>query len=186
MSDALRIIPLGGLGEVGKNMTVYELGEERILIDAGSHSRATSTSASISCCPISPTSRTSRCGRSCSRTGTRTCGRAAVRAARDRGRRGDRDPAHARPDQVQARRARALRLDDLREADPADEPMQLGPFRLEYVRMAHSIPDCVAILVETSAGRVLHTGDWKLDHTPVDGLKPTSASSPRSETVAST
>ena len=35
MSDALRIIPLGGLGEVGKNMTVYEVGEERILIDAG-------------------------------------------------------------------------------------------------------------------------------------------------------
>ena len=37
--------------------------------------------------------------------------------------------------------------------------------------MAHSIPDCVAIVVETAAGLVLHTGDWKLDHTPVDGLK---------------
>ena len=49
--------------------------------------------------------------------------------------------------------------------------MQLGPFRLEFIRMAHSIPDCVAIVIETSAGRVLHTGDWKLDHTPVDGLK---------------
>ena len=49
--------------------------------------------------------------------------------------------------------------------------MQLGPFKLEFVRMAHSIPDCVAIVVETPAGRVLHTGDWKLDHTPVDGLK---------------
>jgi len=33
--DALRIIPLGGLGEVGKNMTLYELGGERMLIDAG-------------------------------------------------------------------------------------------------------------------------------------------------------
>ena len=37
--------------------------------------------------------------------------------------------------------------------------------------MAHSIPDCVAVVLETAAGRVLHTGDWKLDHTPVDGLK---------------
>ena len=37
--------------------------------------------------------------------------------------------------------------------------------------MAHSIPDCVAIVLDTAAGRVLHTGDWKLDHTPVDGLK---------------
>ena len=37
--------------------------------------------------------------------------------------------------------------------------------------MAHSIPDAVAVVIETAAGRVLHTGDWKLDHTPVDGLK---------------
>ena len=35
MAEALRIVPLGGLGEVGKNMTVFELGEERIVIDAG-------------------------------------------------------------------------------------------------------------------------------------------------------
>ena len=37
--------------------------------------------------------------------------------------------------------------------------------------MAHSIPDSVALVIETGAGRVVHTGDWKLDHTPVDGLK---------------
>ena len=37
--------------------------------------------------------------------------------------------------------------------------------------MAHSIPDAVGIAIETAAGRVFHTGDWKLDHTPVDGLR---------------
>jgi len=37
--------------------------------------------------------------------------------------------------------------------------------------MAHSIPDNVAVLIETDAGRVLHTSDWKLDHTPVDGFR---------------
>jgi ribonuclease J len=37
--------------------------------------------------------------------------------------------------------------------------------------MAHSIPDAVGIAIETPAGLVFHTGDWKLDHTPVDGLR---------------
>ena len=49
--------------------------------------------------------------------------------------------------------------------------MQIGGFRIGFVRVAHLIPDAVAIVLETPAGRVLHTGDWKLDHTPVDGLR---------------
>ena len=48
---------------------------------------------------------------------------------------------------------------------------EVGSFRLDFVRVAHSIPDCVAVVLDTAAGRVVHTGDWKLDHTPVDGLK---------------
>jgi ribonuclease J len=63
------------------------------------------------------------------------------------------------------------RSTEVREAEPENGPVELGPFRVEFVRMAHSVPDCVAVLLETAAGRVLHTGDWKLDHTPVDGLK---------------
>ena len=58
----------------------------------------------------------------------------------------------------------------LREIEP-DAPIEVGSFTLDFVRVAHSIPDCVAIVLETDAGRVVHTGDWKLDHTPVDGLK---------------
>jgi ribonuclease J len=64
-----------------------------------------------------------------------------------------------------------LRAAELREADPDHAPVEIGPFTLEFVRMAHSIPDAVGIAIETSAGRVFHTGDWKLDHTPVDGLR---------------
>jgi len=59
----------------------------------------------------------------------------------------------------------------LTEVEPGQQPLSLGPFHLEFVRVAHSIPDSMAVVVETDAGRILHTGDWKLDHTPVDGLK---------------
>ena len=58
----------------------------------------------------------------------------------------------------------------LQEAETGKK-IQIGSFSLDFVRVAHSIPDCVAVVLETAAGRVVHTGDWKLDHTPVDGLK---------------
>ncbi|TCT01534.1 ribonuclease J [Aquabacter spiritensis] len=48
-------------------------------------------------------------------------------------------------------------------------PIQIGPFNVEFVRVAHSIPDSNAIAIRTPAGLVLHTGDWKLDPTPVVG-----------------
>lgn len=64
-----------------------------------------------------------------------------------------------------------LRAAELREIDPESGSIHLGPFTLEFVRMAHSVPDSVGICIETPAGRVFHTGDWKLDHTPVDGLR---------------
>jgi ribonuclease J len=54
---------------------------------------------------------------------------------------------------------------------PEDDPVQLGPFRIELVRMAHSIPDAAAVVLETPGGLCVHTGDYKLDHTPVDGLR---------------
>src|SRR5436305_12253892 len=62
-----------------------------------------------------------------------------------------------------------LRSTELREADP-EEPVQLGTFRLEFVRMAHSVPDAVGLAIEDAGVRVFHTGDWQLRHTPVDGL----------------
>jgi ribonuclease J len=47
--------------------------------------------------------------------------------------------------------------------------LSLGPFRLRFLQVAHSIPDCVAIVITTPAAKILFTGDWKLDPTPVDG-----------------
>jgi ribonuclease J len=53
------------------------------------------------------------------------------------------------------------------------QQLQLGPFGIELVRLAHSIPDMDAVLIETPYGRVFHTGDWKLDDDPVMGLPAT-------------
>ena len=49
------------------------------------------------------------------------------------------------------------------------ESFALGPFGLRFVPVAHSIPEGNALLIETPLGRVFHTGDWKLDETPVLG-----------------
>src|SRR5215813_395760 len=52
---------------------------------------------------------------------------------------------------------------------PLDGRFQLGPFDIEYVSMAHSIPESNGLIIRTSLGAVLHTGDWKIDPTPVIG-----------------
>jgi ribonuclease J len=173
MADVLRVIPLGGLGEVGKNMTVYEFRDERLVVDAG---MAFPRDEHLGVDLILPDFGYLR-------------ERGEVRAV---------VLTHAHEDHVGAlpylmrevgvREVWATRLTlglvkskldehgllraaELREIDPDRPPLELGPFKLEFVRMAHSVPDTVGIAIETSAGRVFHTGDWKLDHTPVDGLR---------------
>ena len=172
MSDALRIIPLGGLGEVGKNMTVYETAGELLVVDAGlAFPRDEHLGVDLLLPDVGYL------------LGRRV--RAVVLTH------GHEDhvgglPYLLREIDVQTIVATRLTLGlikskldehgvgqaaELLEAGPDDDPLELGPFRLEMIRVAHSIPDSVALVLETAAGRVVHTGDWKLDHTPVDGLR---------------
>jgi ribonuclease J len=51
----------------------------------------------------------------------------------------------------------------------AGDVVEVGSFRIRFIAVSHSIPDSVAISVETPLGRVIHTGDFKLDSTPIDG-----------------
>jgi ribonuclease J len=56
----------------------------------------------------------------------------------------------------------------LKEVAPHDR-VQVGSFSIEFLRVTHSMPDCVAVAIHTPAGTVLHTGDFKIDQTPLDG-----------------
>jgi ribonuclease J len=58
--------------------------------------------------------------------------------------------------------------DRLRAVRPR-ETVTVGPFRLEFLRVTHSMPDCVAVAVHTPGGTLVHTGDFKIDQTPLDG-----------------
>ena len=49
------------------------------------------------------------------------------------------------------------------------ESVTVGPFDIEFIRVSHSIADCVSLAITTPVGVVIHTGDFKVDQTPVDG-----------------
>jgi ribonuclease J len=57
---------------------------------------------------------------------------------------------------------------DLRPVRPG-ERVTIGPFAVEFIRVTHSMPDCVALAINTPAGVIVHTGDFKIDQTPIDG-----------------
>lgn len=69
---------------------------------------------------------------------------------------------------VKLREAGILRDARLNVVEPGS-PFKIGNFRIEYFRVCHSIPDAMGIAITTPLGLVIHTGDFKIDHTPVDG-----------------
>jgi ribonuclease J len=66
------------------------------------------------------------------------------------------------------REHRVIEQADLREIKAGDV-VELGPFKAEFIHVAHSIPDTTALAIETPAGMIVHSGDFKMDQTPVDG-----------------
>ena len=57
---------------------------------------------------------------------------------------------------------------ELRQVTPGEEAA-VGPFSMRFIRVTHSIPDGMAVVIDTPFGSILHTGDFKVDQTPLDG-----------------
>ncbi|MGC5616165.1 ribonuclease J [Georgenia sp. Z1491] len=166
---AMRIVPLGGLGEVGRNMTVFEYDGKLLIVDCGvlfpeEHQPGVDV--------ILP---------DFSYIEDRIDDVVAVVLTH-----GHEDHIGAVPYLLRLRgdipllgsrltlafieaKLREHRLTPQLQVVAEDERVTKGPFDLEFVAVNHSIPDALAVMIRTGAGSVLHTGDFKMDQLPLDG-----------------
>jgi ribonuclease J len=166
----LRVIPLGGLGEIGKNMMLIEYGDEIIAIDCGLMFPAEDM---LGVDLVIPDISYIIENRKTLRAIFITHGHEDHTGALPYILKQINVPVYATPlahglISVKLKEARLLQTTDLREfriGDVAEE----GPFMVEPFQVAHSIPDSVGYAIRTPVGIVVHTGDFKLDHTPVMG-----------------
>jgi ribonuclease J len=168
--ELLRILPLGGVGEIGKNMTVFEYGDEIVVIDCG---LAFPDEEMYGIDLVIPDVTYLKERRSKVKAFLIT---------------------HAHEDHVGAlpyvlpafpgvpvyasTLARGLLANKFKEHKLRDHPLHpleagetvsLGAFTARAFRIGHSIPDAMGIALGTPLGTVVHTGDFKFDQTPVDG-----------------
>jgi len=169
-SKTLRLVPLGGLGEVGKNMMAIEYGGDLLVVDTGIMFPENDMLGIDYIIP--------------------DFGYLKDKADRVRGiivTHGHEDhtgairhvleaipaPVYATPltrGLLEAKLSRGGGLDKATiHTVHAGEETRIGPFNVEFFHVCHSIPDGVGLGIGTPAGLIVHSGDFKFDHTPVDG-----------------
>jgi ribonuclease J len=174
LSGTLRVLPLGGLGEIGKNMTVLEYEDRIVVVDTGlrfptaempgvdlvlpDFSYLRDRADDVEAIVITH-AHEDHVGalpwvlREMDDPPPVYGGRLTMAMARSR---------------LDEHRLRDVELEDV---DPG-EVIEAGPFRIETIHMTHSIPDSRAVAVTTDVGTVLITGDYKFDQTPVEQSGP--------------
>ena len=170
MSTHLRIVPLGGLGEVGKNMMAVEYGENILIIDTGIMFPENDM---LGIDYIIPDFRYLQDKVSKIRGIIVTHGHedhtGAIRHVLDM----VQAPIYATGltrGLLEVKLARSGKLGDVElNTIAAGDQIQVGPFDIETFHVCHSIPDGIGLGITTPAGLIVHSGDYKFDHTPVDG-----------------
>ncbi len=169
-AGGLRVIPLGGLGEVGRNMTVFEYDGRLLIVDCGvlfpeDHHPGVDL--------ILPDFDPIRGRLDAVEALVLTHGHedhigATPYLLRERG-----DIPLVGSKLTLALLGSKLREHRLKEAAQYEvaegQTITFGPFVLEFIAVNHSIPDALAVVIRTGAGVVLHTGDFKMDQLPLDG-----------------
>ncbi len=166
----LRIIPLGGLGEVGKNMMVYEYGENILVVDAGLMFPENDMLGIDYIIPdFNYVIERADWVRGIVITHGHEDHTGAIAHLVDK----VNAPIYATPltrGLVEAKLSKGGLINKVRlNTIQAGESNWIGPFQVEFFHVCHSIPDSVGLGITTSAGLVVHTGDYKFDQTPVDG-----------------
>ncbi|HQX16997.1 MAG TPA: ribonuclease J [Anaerolineales bacterium] len=166
----LKIIPLGGLGEVGKNMTAYEFQNKILVVDAGI---MFPTNDMLGIDYIVPDYEYLR-GRAGNVVGiVITHGHEDHIGAIHHLLNDINAPVYATPLTLGLIEGKLARNNASAKAElntvEAGEQIELGPFKVEFFHVCHSIPDAAALGITTPAGLVVHMSDFKFDQTPVDG-----------------
>ncbi|MGD9029678.1 MAG: ribonuclease J [Anaerolineae bacterium] len=170
MDASLRIVPLGGLGEVGKNMMSIEYGDDILVVDVGMMFPQTGM---LGIDYILPDWDYLRDKRDRVRAAIITHGHMDHIGALPHFLEEFNVPVYATRltrglIEVQLGRQGMLEATTLHTLSPRDM-VEVGPFAIEPYHVCHSIPDTVGLGITTPAGLIVHSGDFKLDHTPVDG-----------------
>ncbi|MBI1823137.1 MAG: ribonuclease J [Nitrospirae bacterium] len=166
---ALSIIPLGGLGEVGMNMMVYEYDEDIIIVDAG---LMFPDQEMLGIDVVIPDFTYLKENASKIRGIVITHGHEDHIGALPYLLSELNAPVYATPLTIGLIQAK-LKEWDIRQSEMFSvrprESISLGVFKVEFIRVTHSIVDGAALGISTPVGRIVHTGDFKIDQTPVDG-----------------
>jgi ribonuclease J len=174
MQKMLRIVPLGGVGEIGKNMTLFEYGNDGLIIDAGIMFPENDMLGIDYIIPdfryvVDQLDRLTVHGILITHGHEDHTG--AIGHVLD---------VIKAPVYATALTAGLLEI-KMRQSGHGDHPLhvfkagdrlEVGPFGVEVFHVCHSIPDSVGLGISTPVGLVVHSGDFKFDHTPVDGWPP--------------